>query len=131
MQWDETPSAGFTDGSPWIGLPVRRENISAQAEEQDETSILSYYKRLIRLRKQEPVVSEGDIRFILPDEAGVIAYERTFGGKKMTVYCNFTAGQREIPFDGGYFVMGSYEEAPTCESGRCLLRPYEGCIFLS
>ena len=131
MQWDENPNAGFTDGTPWIGLPERREHISAQAEEQDDTSILSYYKRLIRLRKQEPVIQEGDVRFILPDETGVIAYERTLGPKKITVYCNFTAEQRAVPAENGTFVLDSYEETPRRENGRLLLRPYEGCVFSS
>ena len=57
MQWDGSPAAGFTSGTPWIGLPEGHERISAEAEEQDETSVLSYYKRLIRLRKQEKAIS--------------------------------------------------------------------------
>ena len=131
MQWDGTPNAGFTSGTPWIGLPARRAHISAEAEEQDATSILSYYKRLIQLRRQEPLISEGDIRFILPDEKGIIAYERTLGGKKLTVFCNFTAEQRTVPSPDGAFVLGSYASAPKEDSGRLLLRPYEGCAFLS
>ena len=129
MQWDETPKAGFTDGTPWIDLPLRRENVSAQAEAGDETSILSYYRRLIRLRKQEPVIADGDIRFVLPEEEGIIAYERLLDGRKMTVYCNFTAEQRAVPFAGGSFVLGSYEDAPQIENSRVFLRPFEGCAF--
>ncbi len=129
MQWDGSPAAGFTSGTPWIGLPEGHERISAEAEEQDETSVLSYYKRLIRLRKQEKAISDGDIRFILPSEEGVIAYERTLGPDKITVFCNYTDQPREVPFGGGRFVIGSYEDAPRHESGRILLRPYEGCAF--
>ena len=129
MQWDGSPAAGFTSGTPWIGLPEGHERISAEAEEQDETSVLGYYKRLIRLRKQEKAISDGDIRFILPDEEGIIAYERTLGPDKITVFCNYTGQPREVPFGGGSFVIGSYEDAPRHESGRVLLRPYEGCAF--
>ena len=129
MQWDGSPAAGFTSGTPWIGLPEGHERINAEAEEQDETSVLSYYKRLIRLRKQEKAISDGDIRFILPDEEGIIAYERTLGPDKITVFCNYTDQPREVPFSGGSFVIGSYEDAPRHESGRVLLRPYEGCAF--
>ena len=129
MQWDGSPAAGFTSGTPWIGLPEGHERISAEAEEQDETSVLSYYKRLIRLRKQEKAISDGDIRFILPGEEGIIAYERTLGPDKITVFCNYTGQPREVPFGGGSFVIGSYEDAPRHESGRVLLRPYEGCAF--
>ena len=129
MQWDASPQAGFTSGTPWIGLPADHSRISALAEESDETSILSYYRRLIRFRKEEPVISEGDVRFILPDEEGVIAYERMLGCKKIIILCNYTAESRAVPFDGGAFVMGSYEEAPQTDKGLLLLRPYEGCVF--
>ena len=129
MQWDETPTAGFTAGTPWIGMPVHREHISAQAEEADAASILSYYKRLIRFRKEEPVISDGDIRFILPEENGLIAYERILGPERIAVYCNYTGEQRNIPFEGGTFVMGSYENAPPAKKGRITLQPYEGCVF--
>ena len=46
----------------------------------------------------------------------------------MTVYCNFTAEQRAVPF-AGTFVIGSYENVPQAEKDRVLLRPYEGCVF--
>ena len=129
MQWDDTPTAGFTAGTPWIGLPANRDGVSAQAEAGDETSILSYYKRLIRFRKEEPVISDGDVRFILPEEKGIIAYERALGREKIVVFCNFTAESRSLPFDGGDFVMGSYETAPQTEKDGILLKPFEGCVF--
>ncbi len=69
-------------------------------------------QRLIRFRKEEPVISDGDIRFILPEENGLIAYERILGPERIAVYCNYTGEQRNIPFEGGTFVMGSYENAP-------------------
>ena len=115
MQWDASPQAGFTSGTPWIGLPADHSRISALAEESDETSILSYYRRLIRFRKEEPVIAEGDVRFILPDALGVIAYERTLGRDRIIVLCNYTAEPRAVPFDGGAFVMGSYGNAPRTE----------------
>ena len=129
MQWDGTAKAGFTSGTPWIGLPDGHERISAEAEQKDETSILSYYRRLIRFRKEEPVIAEGDVRFILPDALGVIAYERTLGRDRIIVLCNYTAEPRDVPFDGGAFVMGSYGNAPRTGQGRLLLRPYEGCVY--
>ncbi len=129
MQWDDTPTAGFTAGTPWIGLPAHRDGVSAQAEAGDETSILSYYKRLIRFRKEEPVISDGDVRFILPEEKGIIAYERALGREKIVVFCNFTAESRSLPFDGGGFIMGSYETAPQTEKDGILLKPFEGCVF--
>ena len=128
MLWDGSPKAGFTDGEPWIGFSAHRE-ANAQAEEADETSILSYYRRLIRLRKEEPVVADGDVHFILPETDGVIAYRRSLDGKSLTVLCNYTDQPKALPVGPGAFVIGSYEEPPQTEGGRIVLRPFEGCVL--
>lgn len=131
MQWDASPKAGFTDGDPWIGVSQRRREANVAAENGTENSILHYYRRLIAMRKDWPVVSDGDIRFLLPDHPAVIAYERTLGQERLWVYCNFTQKEQTVSHSGGRrFVMGSYENAPAFPAdGRLLLRPLEGCVL--
>jgi alpha-glucosidase len=60
MQWDDTVNAGFTDAKPWLRLPdnFRRVNVAVQRE--DEFSMLSFYRRLIKLRQEEPALHIGD-----------------------------------------------------------------------
>ncbi|MBO4378636.1 MAG: DUF3459 domain-containing protein, partial [Clostridia bacterium] len=130
MQWDESPNAGFTTGTPWIGIPACGKDISVQAEETDGSSVLSYYRRLIRLRKENPVIAEGSVRFILPDLPGLIAYERTLPDDKLTVLCNFTDTGIEVPCTGrGDCLIDSYEIAPQISGGTVHLRPWEGCVL--
>ncbi len=129
MQWDESGNAGFTAGTPWISPSLKRREANVRAEEEDSRSVLSYYRRLIRLRKQDDTVSEGSVRFILPEEHSVIAYERTYKNSTLTVLCNFTAAPRAVPFAGGTFVIGSWEGPPETADGRVTLRPYEGCVY--
>ena len=130
MQWDHSPTAGFTAGSPWIDAPDRKREANAQDEANDKTSILSYYKRLILLRKQLPAVAEGDIRFILPEYGGVIAFERTLSDDRLTVLCNFTREPKKVPYTGkGQWIIGSYEAPPQLTDGTILLRPLEGCVL--
>ena len=131
MQWDGSENAGFTSGIPWIGLSCKRREANARAEEDDSLSVLSYYRRLIRLRKENEAVSEGSVRFILPDEPGIIAYERTYKNSTLTVLCNFTGESRTVPFSGGAFVLGSYECPPEAGDSTVTLRPYEGCVYSS
>ncbi|MGN0287216.1 MAG: hypothetical protein ACI4B6_06065, partial [Atopobiaceae bacterium] len=64
MQWDSTPTAGFTTGTPWIGIPANHERINVEAQEDDPNSILSYYKQLIALRHQLPVIQDGGVKFV-------------------------------------------------------------------
>jgi len=126
MQWNAEQNAGFTAGTPWISVPSRQPQANAAAEEKDAQSILSFYKRLIRLRKEKNVIAEGDIRFICSDVPGIIAYERTLNNEKVTVYCNFTEESVAVSVHGRDCLLDSYEDAPLMETGRLTLRPYEG-----
>src|SRR4051794_25236118 len=60
VQWDASPSAGFTTGTPW--LPVNPDHVewNAAAQRNDPHSVLAHYRRLIALRHDEPVVALGD-----------------------------------------------------------------------
>lgn len=134
MQWNRTPAAGFTSGTPWIEIPGRRPEANAESQETDPLSILSFYRRLIQLRKTCPVISQGDIRFLFQDQAGLIAYQRALADTKLTVICNFTAESKLIPgsecFVKTPLLLDSYEQLPLFREGMIQLRPYEGCAFL-
>jgi alpha-glucosidase len=79
MQWNKNPNAGFTEGKPWLRLPrdFRRENVWRQQE--DPYSILTFYKRLIMLRQQEPALKVGDYIPVYSDTQ-LIAYIRQLEG---------------------------------------------------
>ena len=64
MQWSAGKYAGFSESEPWIPLAKNCAAIHAKAAQNDPDSILSFYKTLIRLRHEMPIISEGDIRFI-------------------------------------------------------------------
>ncbi|GAB4024864.1 alpha-amylase family glycosyl hydrolase [Spirosoma koreense] len=79
MQWSNQPNAGFTEGTPWLRLArdYGRENVWLQQE--DPYSMLSFYKRLIRLRQQEPALMVGDYLPVYSDNQ-LIAYIRQLDG---------------------------------------------------
>ena len=65
MQWANTENGGFSQEEPWIPLSEKyRPEITVETQLLDEDSILNFYKKLIHLRKQLPVISEGRIEFI-------------------------------------------------------------------
>ena len=59
MQWDDSPTAGFTSAHPWIGLPPSSSSINVATQIQDPGSILSYYKALIDARHRIPASRRG------------------------------------------------------------------------
>ena len=71
MQWDPTPSGGFTTSArPWLPL-TDPERVSVAAQRQDEGSTLHLYRRLIALRRD----LKGDFE-LLESPPGVIAFRR-------------------------------------------------------
>ncbi|MBE5996278.1 MAG: alpha,alpha-phosphotrehalase [Lachnospiraceae bacterium] len=133
MQWDGTPNAGFTTGTPWIGVTDNYRTINVEAAEADPESILHYYRRLIRLRKEYDVISEGDIRFLDTGIPHVLAYERIFEGRTLTVVCNFGSEREVIDIpelaermeNGSVLISSTGREIPS--SG---LEPYEGTAYI-
>ena len=96
MQWDGSRYAGFSQGEPWIGIPENHSYINAQAEAADSGSILNYYKRLIALRKEYKVISEGEIEFIYREHPQVLAYRRTYQGQELVVLANMKASAADL-----------------------------------
>lgn len=127
MQWDGTPGAGFTTGTPWIGIPDNHVTINAETEEGDPTSIYAFYKELVRLRKEMEIIADGQIRYLDSGHDSVLAYERTYGQEKLTVLCSLAGEEltlsEPICLEGKKILLSSYPDQP---SGSVVsLRPYE------
>ena len=89
MQWDDSPQAGFTTGTPWIAVNPNYTEINAKAETADANSVFHYYKKLIALRKEYPVVVYGKYKALIEDSKELFAYTRTLDDEKLLVVCNF------------------------------------------
>src|SRR5882762_1756920 len=60
MQWDGSTNASFsTSQRPWLPVPPSAASYNVAAESQDPNSILSFYKRLLALRRSEPTLRDG------------------------------------------------------------------------
>lgn len=90
MQWDDTQNAGFTTGKPWLRIERRFARQNVQVQKKDPFSMLSLYKRLIDLRRNEPALSIG--KYIpLSSNHQLIAYIRQLEGfPRFLVILNLT-----------------------------------------
>jgi len=80
MQWSAKEHAGFTTGTPWIGITDNYQTINVENQKHDSDSVHAFYKRLIALRKEKKVISQGRIAFLEEDNPDVLAYERILDG---------------------------------------------------
>jgi oligo-1,6-glucosidase len=90
VQWDNSPNAGFTTGTPWINVNPNYEEINAEAVLKDEESIFHYYKKLIQLRKQNEVIVYGTFDLVMEEDEQIFAFTRTLGEDQLLVMCNFS-----------------------------------------
>ncbi|MDO4537809.1 MAG: alpha,alpha-phosphotrehalase [Coriobacteriales bacterium] len=127
MAWDGSAYAGFSSAEPWLGIPANHAYINAQDEMADPSSVRAYFKRLIALRKAEAIVQVGDIRFVDVPSDKLIAYERTLGGERLLVQCNFSGSEQPaLATEGGELFIGNYD---TPGDGMSL-RPWEAVAHI-
>ncbi|SDQ34016.1 alpha,alpha-phosphotrehalase [Carnobacterium viridans] len=132
MQWTNEENAGFTSGEPWIKLADNYHQINVE-KEQVEGSIFEFYKKLIQLRKEMPVISEGSYRGIMMDHPSVYGYVREYEGEQLLVLNHFYAGSvtLEIPEEfltkASRYLIGNGKERSLTTNLE--LGPYETIAF--
>ena len=90
VQWDDSPHAGFTTGTPWLPVSPDFAEWNAERQRTDPESVLSHYRRLIALRHDLPVVAVGDFTMLLADSDEVYAFTRALDGDRLLVVCNLS-----------------------------------------
>ncbi|MGT2887911.1 alpha,alpha-phosphotrehalase [Streptococcus didelphis] len=111
MQWDASQNAGFSKGEPWLKVAKSYREINVETEKNGK--IFPFYQKLIKLRKEWPIIAEGDYKAYLRDSQSVYAFERHFEGQKLLVLNNFYAQTLtlDIPtsYQGGQVLISNYE----------------------
>ena len=90
MQWDAAHNAGFTSGEPWLRLDrtFRRKNVEVQYD--DEYSHLCLYRKLIRLRQDEPSLKTGGYRPVYSDNQLLAFIRQADGGTAFLIVLNLS-----------------------------------------
>ncbi len=130
MQWNNGPGAGFTEGIPWCRVNPNYTKINAEEALKDQNSIFYYYKKLIRLRKEEPILIYGTFELLCPEDEHVFAYAREWKGKKWLVAGNFYEKPARFDYPGkGRVLLSNYEQESETRLEQMKLRPYEAAIY--
>jgi oligo-1,6-glucosidase len=103
MQWDNSEKAGFTKGKPWLAVNPKKDRINVASQVGDEESVLTFYKKLIALRKSDEykhVMVYGSFVPCAEPERNVMAYIRDDGAKKLLVVANYQKEPQTFRFAG-------------------------------
>jgi oligo-1,6-glucosidase len=128
VQWDASPNAGFTTGTPWLAVNPDSVQWNAEAQRGDPTSVYAHHQRLIALRHSSAVVAVGDFAMLLPEHDDVYAFTRSLDGETLLVVCNLSATAHDLAgllpeAVGAELVLGNLPGPGTT------LRPWEARVL--
>ena len=129
MQWTAGPNAGFTTGTPWMRVNPNYTAINAEAALADPGSVFYTYRKLIALRKANPVFAAGDFKLLCPGDTQVFAYLRRGGGQTMLVAANLSGQDAAFAPPADFAAVPpalATQGAPTPGT----LRPWEAAVYI-
>ena len=134
VQWDDTKNAGFTSGTPWIGIPENYKKINAENALKDNNSIFYHYQNLIQLRRTEELLITGRYEDIDLENKKVYAYKRVGENEELIVISNFYDEVTEFDIKGldlekAFILLSNYVQSPEIKEDKIILKPYESIIF--
>jgi oligo-1,6-glucosidase len=128
FQWDDSVNSGFSDAQPWMRVHDDYKEINAAKQAKDENSVLSFYKRMLRLRKEhKDVFAYGTFELIDVMNENTFVYRKQHQDKTALVVLNFTTEPQSLPESEGMKLLVSSYAKPTTGT----LLPLEGRIYIN
>ena len=128
MPWDATQHAGFTIGEPWLPLGADAAARNVAAQQQDPASILSLYRALLALRREDPVLTRGSYRPVRAKD-GVLSYRRELDDQQVLIVLNLEPRAQQVEAPAGEIVLSTHlDRTGERIEGTLSVRPDEGVI---
>lgn len=130
MQWNNEINAGFSTAKPWLKVNPNYTEINVQAALNEPGSVFFHYQKLIKLRKEQPIMTYGQYIPLLEDHPDVFAYLRAQNDERIVVINNFSAKKvtlslpAEIQYIKGQSLISNYQPHHSL-ANEITLQPYE------
>ena len=135
VQWDASKNAGFTTGTPWLEVNPNYTEINVEEALKDPNSVFHYYKKLLSMRKQYPIMAYGRYELILKDHEEIYAYTKTLEEERWLVILNFSDKEvlferpSEIKTNKKELMLSNYEVDINESIESIMLKPYEARVY--
>ena len=151
MQWDDSEHAGFSTAEPWFYVNPNYKKINVARQQDDEYSILNFYRKCLKLRKSSKTLIYGEYKEYFPKDKNIYMYERRLGDEcyliicsfsrlpvklrlpdqfagrtKELVLCNYPENVKDIP---AHRLKRVSDELLSLELDHGMMRPYEARIY--
>mgnify|MGYP006071092593 FL=1 len=132
VQWNAEKNAGFTTGTPWLHVNPNYTSINVEAQEKDENSVLSFYKKLAALRKNpeyKETIVYGDVIPFERDRHNLMAYYRK-ADKDLLVIGNFQKEEQSVTLPSACrkVLINNYPDM-IAEGGQVTLQGYQVLVL--
>lgn len=135
VQWSNASQAGFTKGTPWIPVTYNYSDINAKQAMEDKDSILYHYQKLITMRKQYPIITDGEYRLLEEDHPELFVYERVLENERLLVINNFYGKTTKLSISHERLsdyqhevLISNIENAPKL-TANMEIGPYESFVY--
>ncbi|MEZ5056702.1 MAG: alpha-glucosidase [Saprospiraceae bacterium] len=134
FQWNGEKNAGFTEGKPWLSINDNYPQVNVADQEKDPHSVLNYFRKMTRLRKENDCLVYGDFEDLAPNDPAIYAYTRKNEEETWLIVMNFSDldanfGSEEL--ENKTLKIGNYSD-PSLPEGKSLkLRPWEAVVLFS
>ncbi|GGA48927.1 alpha-amylase [Paenibacillus physcomitrellae] len=131
FQWNRMEHAGFTSGTPWMPVHSDYQTVNAEEAQADDNSILAYYKKMIKLRKNSDwsdVLCFGSFNPILEQYPSLIAYRRSYKGRTLTIVCNMSSESVKLPVQVETCLLTNQSDLHL-EGENLILNPYQSMVL--
>lgn len=136
MQWSGEANGGFTSGTPWMKVNPNYTDINVAEQQKNERSILSFYKKMIQLKKDNEVFTYGQYELLLPDHHQIFAYTRKLKKEKKKVLIITNLSKKDafvedfdIKVSSENLLLQNLPVREHKELSTLVLKPYEARVY--
>lgn len=133
FQWDSSENAGFTNGKPWLSVNPKYKEINLEAQIDDDSSVFSHYKKLIRLRKNpeyKDTIIYGKFEEAFSDRHNIMAYYRKGEKQNLLILANFQREEQTLKLPGEIkaVLINNYEDI-NLDGDNIILKNYQAVVL--
>ena len=135
MQWSAEDFAGFSTNQPWLMINPNYPVLNVEDQEEDPTSILQFYKKMIRIRRAHMGLIYGSFIEHLTEHSQVYSYERILEQDRYLVIVNLTNDPAEYTFTeevsqhAWQLLLTNTNQQDRLFKSSGTLEPYEACLY--
>ena len=122
--WDSSVHAGFSKTDPWLKVNPNYSQINVETETSDPNSVLNFFKKLIKFRKDHPALIYGEFKK-LPANKNYLIYYREDAKEKFYLEFNLTPKYQTHPKVEAELelLISNYQKPDT------ILHPFEANLY--